>query len=262
MTARLLQRQRGMVEALLGTVLEPRAAADVGLLGLPGIQGSQAGAGLERGMRAYRLNAQALAAQSLGAVFGRLEQILGEDSFAAMAWSFWRSYPPQQGDLGRWGEQLAEFLAAQDGMALSLCDLARLEWAAHCTERAADGALDTESLALLGELEPQHIDLVFRPGVRLLTVCNEAWSLWSGLDGGAGEGAAVTVVLARKAWRTEGQRLQAGAGALMSALHEGANLELALQVAFAAQADFDFSAWLQAALLNAWLLAVERRDPG
>ncbi len=261
MSASLIERQRAMVELLLQGG-DASQAGRSGLQGLAGVgdleQDSRVG-GLERGMLAYRLNAQALAARSLRAVFGRIEQVLGEDALAAMAWSFWRQAPPQRGDLGLWGERLPEFLAEQDGMDQSLVDLARLEWAAHSSERAADSELDTASMALLSEVDPQNLSLVFRPGLCLLQVHKQAWQLWSGQTPCSTGDATEYVVMARKAWRAEGQSLQAGAWGLMHSLLAGEDLDQALSAAFDAQADFDFSAWLQAALLNGWLLAAVGR---
>lgn len=244
MRAILAARQQALVDALLGRV----DASKVGVQGLGGL-------GLERGLRAYGLNAQALAARSLGAVFGRLELELGEQAFAAMAWTFWRRHPPQQGDLGRWGEHLGEFLGRQDGMPVWLIDLARLEWAAHAAERAADSELDAPSLALMSELQPDRLSLVFRPGLQLLRVAAEAWQAWSGSPATA----CVNLVIARKAWRAEAHEVSAGDWALMCELLGGADLQRALAQALCVQADFDFSIWLQAALLKGWLLAAERR---
>ena len=251
MSDALAERQQALVDHLLGR----EQASECGILGMDGV-------GLERGLRAYRSNAQALADKSLGALFVRIRQVLGEASFAAMAWSFWRRYPPQSGDLGLWGEALPAFLAEQDGMEPWLCDLARLEWAAHCTERAADSALDAASLELLSTQEPAQLSLQMRPGVQLLWVLPQAWGWWLGQQPDAAGGydeEPVAVVLARRVWRAEAHRLSAGAWALLSALLAGADLEQALQQALAAETAFDFSNWLQAALLNGWLQAAKCR---
>lgn len=245
MTAILAARQRALVDALLGR-------ADASTVGVQG----QAGVALERGLLAYSLNAQALAAKSLGAVFGRVQQVLGDDSFAAMAWTFWRRCPPQHGDLGLWGEQLAGFLSEQDGTPSWLRDLARLEWAAHAAERSADSELDAASLALMTEMEPDRLRLIFRPGLQLLQVEAEAWQAWSGAVSAA---PVLSLVIARQAWRAEAHAVSAGDWALMSELHGGADLQQALTQALVAQADFDFSTWLQTALLKGWLLAAELR---
>ncbi|MBT9490749.1 MAG: putative DNA-binding domain-containing protein [Paucibacter sp.] len=246
MRAALAERQRALVDGVLGR----KEAVDAGLQGMDGVE-------LERGLRTYRSNAQALADKSLSAVFVRIREVLGEPSFAAMAWSFWRRYPPQCGDLGLWGAVLADFLAEQEGMEPWLCDLARLEWAAHITERAADSALDAQSLALLSALEPAHLGMQMRPGLQLLRLRPQAWWQWLGQqpDAGGSEDELVAIVVARRVWRAEAHRLGPGAWALMSVLQAGAHLEQALQQAFAAEAGFDFSAWLQAALLNGWLRA-------
>jgi hypothetical protein len=107
----------------------------------------------------------------------------------------------------------------------------------------------------MSELEPDRLGLVFRPGLQLLRVAAEAWQAWSGSPATA----FVTLVIARKAWRAEAHEVQAGDWALMSELQGGADLQRALTQALIAQADFDFSSWLQAALSKGWLLAAERR---
>ncbi|MCV2355558.1 DNA-binding domain-containing protein [Paucibacter sp. B2R-40] len=258
MTAALVLRQQALLAALLGS----SSAEGAGLIGLPGVLSSSGGTSLERGLLAYRLNAQVMAAKTLGAVFKCTQNALGDEaSFAAMAWAFWRRYPPLRGDLGQWGGSLAEFLAEQDGMPQWLSDLARLEWAAHCCERAADSELDAASLALLSVVEPPELRLLFRPGVQLLRVEAQAWALWADQElDDASLGGSVGLVMARKAWRAQAHCLQDGEWALMTSLLEGADLDLAMQQAFAVQADFEFSVWLQAALLNGWLLGAESQS--
>ncbi|WP_263535435.1 DNA-binding domain-containing protein [Paucibacter sp. TC2R-5] len=255
MTAALAKRQQALLAALLGR----SGGEGSGLVGLPGVRNMPSGSALERGLLAYRLNAQAMAAKALGTVFARTQTALGDEaSFAAMAWAFWRRFPPERGDLGLWGGSLAEFLAEQDGMPVWLCDLARIEWAAHCCERAADSELDVPSLALLSELEPQQLHLRFRPGVQLLRVESKAWEQWCDqIPDTAAQGEAIGLVMARKAWVSQVHAVQPGDWALMSRLLEGADLDQALQQAFAMQAEFDFSAWLQAALLKGWLWGLE-----
>jgi hypothetical protein len=196
----------------------------------------------ERGLAAYRNNLRALSAQALSVPFTRLREALGEDEFAALAWTFWRIHPPERGDLAQWGGELAAFLVERAGESSGLPDLARLDWALHEAERAADAELDAESLALLGENPPEQLWLQLRPGVALL-------------DQHAGP-----LVVWRQGWRGESQALPAAEAAFMRALLGGVNLADALSSAAVkgsgAETDFDFSAWLQAALQNAWLQGV------
>lgn len=219
-------QQQAFVDALLG-----RADAPAELTGS------------ERGLAAYRNNQRALAVQALAVPFTRVHEALGEDEFAAMAWSFWRAHPPLSGDLGEWGGALAAFLAERAGEDSGLPDLARLDWALHCAERAADVELDALSLNLLGSTAPEHLWLHLRPGVAVLAQRDGAMLVW------------------RAGWRGQSQSLPLAEATFMRAVLDGLSLAGALEAAAAvkglgAETDFDFGAWLQAALQNAWLQAV------
>ncbi|WP_077038119.1 putative DNA-binding domain-containing protein [Pelomonas sp. KK5] len=226
------ERQQRLVDAVLG---RPGAGVD-GLASVGTI-------GIERGLDAYRLNARALAARALGSVFPRLRDWLGADDFDAMAWAFWRSAPPRQGDLALWGGGLAGFLAAQPGIEPAPLDLARLEWAIHQAERAADAPLpDAASLQRLADTEPARLQLLLRPGLTLLPQSDGPWLVW------------------RRHWRAESRAVSLGDAALIAALLAGRSLGQALDTAALADPEHDFAAWLQAALGEGWLLAVRLRD--
>lgn len=200
-----------------------------------------------RGLAVYRNNLRALSAQALAVPFERLRNELGDDEFASLAWTFWRQHPPVSGDLGQWGGALDAFLVERAGEASGLPDLARLGWALHCAERAADAALDADSLNLLGTTPPEQLWLQLRPGVALLAQRDGPWIVW------------------RRGWRGESQPVTAGEAAFVRAVLDGVNLADALEGAAVkgsgAEADFDFGAWLQAALQNAWLQGVRAEPP-
>lgn len=207
----LAARQQALVEALLG-----RGEAK-GLAVLPAVAD---------GFKAYRGNAQGLAAKVLGGHFPVLVEALGEPQFAAMAWAFWRAGPPRGGDLADWGAALPEFLAAQPGMDEALVQAARVDWARHEAERAVDGVFDADSLGLLAGEAP--VALRFRPGTVLV-----------------GE-----VLVWRQGWRAVHRRLISDEAALLRPLLAGRSLATAL-----AQApEADFAAFLQTALREGWLL--------
>jgi hypothetical protein len=217
--------QQAFVDALLG-----RGAAPATLTGA------------ERGLAAYRNNIRALSAQALGVPFTRLREELGDDEFAALAWTFWRHHPPECGDLGQWGGALEAFLSERAGEDSGLPDLARLDWALHQAERAADADLGAVSLNLLGSTPPESLQLLLRPGVALIAQRDGPVLVW------------------RRGWRGEWLALAAAEAAFFAALLRGVTLAEALQASqvkgSASEADFDFGAWLQAALQNAWLLGV------
>jgi len=227
MTTVLIARQHALVAAVLTRTEVP------GLAALPGVDG-----GIARGLQAYRVNAQALSAKTLAAVYPQLQALLGEASFEAMAWAFWRACPPSQGDLARGGGALGEVLAAQDGMDAEPLDRARLEWALHQAEAAADVELDAASLGLLASVEAADLTLRLRPGVQVLALQSTG-----------------PLLVWRKGWRAHSAPLTRAEAALMQALLDGLDLDRALSLA---GSDLDFSAWLQASLREAWLHRAER----
>jgi len=198
--------------------------------------------GAERGLAAYRGNLQSLSAQALAVAFPHLREELGEAEFASLAWTFWRHHPPESGDLGQWGGALEAFLVERAGEASGLPDLARLDWALHGAERAADAELDVGSLNLLGTTPPEALQLLLRPGVTLIAQQDGPVLVW------------------RRGWRGEWRPLSASEAVFFAALLRGFSLGAALEASqvkgSAAETDFDFGAWLQAALQNAWLLGV------
>ncbi len=215
----LLAEQQALLDAILNR------GALKGTRGLAGIEGGPA-----RGLQAYRGNAQGLAARTLASVFPRMQEAI--EDFDAMAWTFWRRHPPAAGDLGRWGAELARFLAEQAGMDQALVELARLEWALHEAESAAEEVPDAASLALLGTQAPEALRLRFMPGLALL----DRTLVW------------------RQGWRAVSLDLGGPNAVFMRSLMQGQSLHDAL---LAAGADFDFSIWLQQALREPWLLRVE-----
>lgn len=222
--------QQAFVDALLGRGDAPAALT-----------------GADRGLAAYRGNLRALSAQALGVPFTRLREALGGDDFATLAWSFWRAHPPERGDLAQWGGALAGFLIERAGEDSGLPDLARLDWALHQAERAADAELDAASLSLLGSTSPEALWLQLRPGVALLAQQLGPVLVW------------------RQGWRGEWQGLTAGEAAFMQALLDGESLAEALACSEVKgsepEPDFDFGDWLQAALQNAWLQGVRSEPP-
>lgn len=218
-------QQQALVDALLG-----RGDAPAGVTGG------------ERGLAAYRNNLKALSTQALAVPFVQLREGLGDEEFATLAWSFWRAHPPERGDLAQWGGALEGFLLARAGADSGLPDLARLDWAVHLAERAADAELDADSLALLGSTPPESLWLQLRPGVGLLAQQDGPMLVW------------------RQDWRGRSQPLSLAEAAFVQALLDGVNLADALSSVevkgSSLEPDFDFGTWLQAALQNAWLQGV------
>ncbi len=253
------QRQQTLLAVLLGD-----APADA--LG-PWLQDRPLQA---RGLVAYRANAAELAQRALAAAYPTVQQLLGEQAFAALARALWRAQPPQAGDLGLWGEGLAGFLgdAATLASEAYLPDVARLEWAVHGAARAADAGL-LAGLHLLGENDPAQLVLRLAPGTALLTSLHPVFSIWwahhaaaegtqeeryaqarAALAAGVGQ----AVLVQRQGWKPAVRLLTMEETCFTIALLAGRSLAAALDEA---GAGFAFEAWLIGAVQQQLLVAVQ-----
>ena len=219
-----------------------------------------------RGLEAYRANAEAIAERALAAAFTTVQAMVGADDFRQLARAFWQAQPPQRGDLGEWGGAFAAWLQAHPSMAPwpYLGDSARLDFALHCNERAADAVLDAASLALLESVDPAQLQIRLMPGTALL---RSSWPIASihrahqlagddaerafeqvreAIDAGQGEDALVV----RRGWRGVVETLNVGDARWTESLLAGANLAVAFEQA---GEGFDFAAWLQTAIRQIWL---------
>ena len=215
-----------------------------------------------RGQKVYQANGHALARGALRAAYPVLAQLLGDESFDALAGALWHAQPPLRGDVAQWGGTLADWVRASDQLATEpyLADVATLEWALHRAASAADGLADAASFALLTEHDPAHLWLVLAPGCATL---GSAWPVVSIvtahlfqtpslahvgqlLRDGVGEEALVW----RSGLRPLVREMQAGEAALLAALLQGHTLGSALDVA----PGLDISAWLPMAVQTGLLL--------
>lgn len=222
---------------------------------------------VQRGLAAYRANAGALAERALAAAFPTLQQLLGEESFAALARDFWRQQPPAAGDIALWGAELPAFIADAESLAEEayLPDMARLEWALHRVQTATDVAAGPPTgLDLLATHEPAALRLHLPPGSAVLVSAWPIFSLWqahqstaddrfdavrAALAEGRGEHGWVT----RSGWAPRVRALSAAEAGFTAALLAGKSLGLALQES---GDQFDFEAWLINTLQQQCLVAV------
>lgn len=255
-TEREAERQRQLLRTLW------RRDADDALT--PWMQGDTAP--VQRGLGAYRGNAAAIAERALGAAFPTVRELLGAESFESLSRALWHRHPPERGDLAHWGEALAGFIESDAQLAgeAYLADLARLDWAVHRIEHAADGPALPDGLALLAEADPARLGLAFRDGAMCVPSRWPIVSIWQahrreGDDRFASVRAAFAAGRAecawvwRDGWRAAVSALDAPDAKFVSALQRGESLASALDDAGAA---FHFEAWLREAVTHRWLAAV------
>lgn len=226
-----------------------------------------------RGLAAYRANGHALAERSLIAAYPVVAALIGGDNFAWLARDLWHQHPPRCGDLAQWGDALPGFVRSNPQLAdvPYLGDVAQAEWALHQAAGAPDAEPDLSSFARLGQEDPQGLALTLAPGTAVIASpypvaslvaahLDEASSLAAAaqrLCEGIGEHALVW----RQGLRPRIATITPAAAGLVQALLRGADLPQALDTACACadvNDDWDFSAWLTAAVTDGLVIGVHR----
>ncbi|WP_395699878.1 putative DNA-binding domain-containing protein [Aquabacterium sp.] len=219
-----------------------------------------------RGLSAYRANGEALAARALAAAYPTVAELIGEEAFAAVAARHWRERPPTCGDMALYGAGLAEALAADAQLASEpyLADCARLDWAVHRAETAADAHAPPEGLQRLVTDDPAELALVLRPGLVLLASRWPIVTIWQAHRSHAEDRFAPVreafaqqrgeqALVWREGWRPRVSALADAEARFTQALLGAQPLAVALD---AAGEGLDFEAWLMQALQHGWLAAV------
>jgi hypothetical protein len=257
-TQREAQRQRLLLAALWRDL--PSDVLDAWL-------GSPGEATVTQGLAAYRANAGAIAERALAGAFPTVAALVGAESFAGLARALWQQHPPARGDLGEWGAELPDFIAASGSLASEpyLADSARLDWLVHRASRAADGPALAPALDALGQLPPEGLRLTLRPGCALLSSAWPVAAIWqahqrqdderfsavrAAFDAGHGQHAWVR----RDGFAVEVDTIDAVSARFNAALLSGVSLAAALD---AASDRFAFDQWLVQALRQRWLVDIQ-----
>jgi len=261
----LRDREHQRQQALLQALFAPPAASEppAAWLGQPGA------AKTLRGWQAYRAHAGAAAERALAAACPTVQQLVGEESFAALARACWQAMPPHHGDIEQWTARLPAWLASDPQLAdvPYLADCARLDLAIAAAERAADATADPGSLHYLAEHDPASLRLRLAAGTQCLASAYPVVSLWHAHHGGdraaarqraahaLSHGEGETALVWRPQWKARLREVAADEQRWLQACLAGAALSDALDQA---GPGFDFEAWLIRALPDGLLLGVER----
>ena len=224
-----------------------------------------------RGLEVYLANRAVLAERTLASTYPVITQLIGVESFEPLARYFWKMYPPERGDMGQWGAQLADFLSTAPQLADEpfLGDVARLEWALHCAASAADAVLDAASFALLAKLagadDAPPVTLVLSPGTVLFTSAYPVVSIFHAHLTGQGtleksaemlaRGIGEFALVWRQGYQPKVRTVSVGEHQLVRALNKGQALDTALLAATQMDPLFDFSTWLAAAVQSGLVVA-------
>jgi uncharacterized protein len=197
----------------------------------------------------YRGNVHANRTKALASAYPVVRKIVGEDFFDALAREYARAIPSRSGDLNRYGEGLADFVAGfpHTRDLPYLPDVARMEWLVHRAHFAEDApAFDASPLATL----PAERFADLRP--RLSAACallESPWPLariWTihqydyqgpfeiDLDAGPD-----LLLVYRPGSRARVLSLRPGDFAFLASTARGATLGTALEAGVAADSGFD-----------------------
>jgi hypothetical protein len=257
---------------LVGAIGWSDGTSPPGLRLLPGPGGQAAP---DDGLATYRRNALASARRALAAAYPTVRALLGDEAMAALARDLWQAQPPRRGDLGHFGAGLPPQLQARPEYHEMpwLADVARLDWAVHRVDLAADPEPSVRQLNLLAEVDPAQLWLQFSPDrhwVRSDWPIAAIWSAHQPRDAAEQTrcmGVAQAALQAGQrdsawVWRQAGQVMVTAEpdpdlAAFTSALWCGRSLGQALAER---GPDFPFQQWLVRALQAHWLSSV-RTEP-
>jgi hypothetical protein len=123
-----------------------------------------------RGLKAYQTNGHVLAERALQGAYPVVAQLLGTDSFAALARALWHAHPPHRGDIAQWGDMLPKFVqtSAQLQDEPYLTDVALAEWTLHQCAAMANATPQLSTLALLTTHDPAKLSVELASGCSVL----------------------------------------------------------------------------------------------
>jgi len=197
---------------------------------------------LEGRRSVYRRNVLANLREALGAAYPVVRRLVGDAFFDEAADRYARAHPSASGDLHRYGEAFAAFLARYEPASELeyLPDVARLEWAVAQAFHAADArSLDFAALGAIPEGDRGAIRLTLQPAAGLLESPHPIASIWSanqpGRDGTPDRtDGAERVLVHREGFVVRVRELGDSEWALLGALARGASLaEIAADPAIA-----------------------------
>lgn len=129
------------------------------------------GASLSERMAIYRNNVLKSLTDVIIDVFPTVEKLTGDDFARGMARKFVKAHPPEKGNLNDYGATYPDFIDNfEPAKKLAyLPDVARMDWACHAADYAADDeTLNPEALKTVKEEDFDHLIFQFRDSVSLL----------------------------------------------------------------------------------------------
>lgn len=203
----------------------------------------------------YRNNVLGNYRKALAATYPIVQRLVGGAFFNAAIDAFVRAHPSPQGDVNRYGRELARFLAAYPPARELpyLPDVARLEWAIDQANIAADASpFDTAAMRAVPEDALGELRFVLHPSAQFVVSPYPIFRIWQvNQPGDTGDdrvdlGEGGDALLVRRA--SDGvviERLAAGEHAFLAALAGNRSLNEATERASGIDPSFDLAGALK-----------------
>lgn len=216
-----------------------------------------------RRLQVYRNNMRINLTEALSAVYPVTRRLVGEEFFAAAAWSYIQAHPSRTGNIQDYGGALPRFLAGY-GPASSLpylSDVAALEWRRlEAALAPPHRPLDVGTLAKVPEERQPGLHFRLQPAARILCSPHPVLSIWEYCQSAAPEGdldidrPGECVLLARPGLDVHMRHLEPGEYFFLHHLGRGETFEAACLKALETEPGFDveqsFTALVQEEILT------------
>ena len=220
----------------------------------------------EKRLAIYQNNVFSNYRSALEAIYPAVLRLVGEEYFYYAASRYIRSYPSSSGDIHHYGHEFAELLAGLPGAAelAYLPDTARLEWLVHEAFHAANHEqIDLGRLQSVAPEEYGNLRFKLHPAARLMKSnfpVHRVWQVnqpdYSGeVTVDLSEGGEALLVM-RRDFVVEVAAVSPGEFAILTAFSQGVAFGSAIELALAAEPDFDAGAFLQKHALNSTLVDI------
>lgn len=220
----------------------------------------------------YRNTVRANYRNALRATYPVVRALVDTPFFHAAVDAFVAAHPSSSGDLNEYGDAFGDFLRSYPHAAALpyLADVACLEWAIDEAHRASDlpPMPDTffAALAVVPQAEFPRLRFELDPSCRLVHADYPAMRVWRAHQGDLDEVAGIDfapatedVLVRRESGAVALERIDAAQFAWLRALQRGEDLGMALGIALAIDAAFDFEGSLQRRLADRTLAALRMR---
>lgn len=187
-----------------------------------------------QGIDHYRRRLAAQQQRTLGLIYPKLREQLPAMVFAQLCEQYGRNHPSTEGDLGLFGDRLGDFLEQQPafGRGADLAMLARLEWAVHRCNRAANSrALSATEILTAGQAGLQR-GVRLHPACQLLNSSWPAYHAYARLTPEDAQQALPQFLVHRRCWQVGVRWVPPYEYAALQALQVGCSLEKAMLVAY------------------------------